>query len=82
MLIPITLLSSENLMFNNTMTSPSPHTTSAIERKDHPWHVVYSFINNRCQSVRQDITYQVWVRPTQIIHWNPRALANVLMYNK
>lgn len=36
--------------------------------------MVYSFINNRCQSVRQDITYQVQVRPTEIIPWNPRAL--------
>ena len=32
---------------------------SVTMMEDVPWHVVYGFVNNRCQSVRQDITYQV-----------------------
>jgi hypothetical protein len=40
---------------------------SIIERVDCPWHTVYGFINNRCQSIRQDITYQQLEGP-EVVH--------------
>jgi SAC3 domain-containing protein 1 len=40
---------------------------SVTMREDVPWHVVYGFVNNRCQSVRQDITYQQLEGP-QVLH--------------
>lgn len=32
---------------------------SVADRHDHPWSVVYSFVNDRIQAIRQDATYQV-----------------------
>ncbi|KAL5463240.1 hypothetical protein EMCRGX_G032120 [Ephydatia muelleri] len=31
---------------------------NVADRQDHPWSVVYSFINDRIQAIRQDATYQ------------------------
>ena len=33
--------------------------SSVAERTDYPWHIVYQFISDRIQSIRQDITFQV-----------------------
>ena len=32
---------------------------SVLSRTDHPWHVIYEFVANRIQAIRQDITFQV-----------------------
>lgn len=31
---------------------------SVLNRTDHPWSVIYEFVSNRIQAIRQDITYQ------------------------
>ena len=32
---------------------------NVADRHDHPWSVVYSFVNDRIQAIRQDATYQI-----------------------
>jgi hypothetical protein len=50
------------------------HSDSVTMREDVPWHVVYGFVNNRCQSVRQDITYQVLTTHNNHLHAAVSAL--------
>ena len=56
------------------LASTCAHTHSVAERTDYPWHIIYQFISNRIQSIRQDITFQV---STYEIHLNSTSLSHI-----